>query len=232
MARPKPKLTDEDFYALFTKQTKRELKDTDKDLIDNIEVSFPDPEEFKRKLIRFNDVIKQVGTISIKDYINAVYFCTLYAQTGSQLKAYEKVFPERVMEKLARNNSTLHNSASAYFHGTLVQAVWKQVNIADHMIFMDTRFQAYQVLTDIMNNPKTANRERIEAAGKLATLLKPPKEAEVKINVNYQSKEIAALEERLGMIADQQLKQIQDKTINAIDIVEADIVEKDDDDNE
>jgi len=223
----RPELTDESFYKQFGSEIKRDITSKDKDIIEDIEEDFPDPEDFKRKLIRFSDAVFQVSNISTTEYIRAVWFCSLYAQGKSQLECYRKVFPERVAKK-KQGNSTIGNSASMYFNSMLVQAIWKQVSVADHMLFIDTRFKAYQVLEEIMDDHMASKRDRIDAAGKLATLLKPPKETEVRVNIGYQSKEIKALEEKLGQIADLQLNQLQIGNINNRDIVEAEIFEKDD----
>lgn len=226
MAKTSYDITDKDFYTQFGREIKRDIKPKEKDLIENIEDEFPDPMEFKRKLIRFNDSIQKIGNISTTEYIRAVYFCSLYALGKTQVDCYRKVFPERVVKK-NQNTSSIGNSASIYFNSMLVQSIWKQVTVADHMLFLDTRFKAYGVLEEIMMNSKAKDSDRIDAAGKLANLLRPPKEAEVRVNIGFQSQEIKSLEEKLGQMADLQLNQLQLGHIDNKDIVEAELFEKD-----
>lgn len=225
----KNQLSDEEYYREIGVNIKKEVKDTDKDLIEKIQEDFPDPEEFVRKLIRFSDAPKKLSKYTAKDYINAVYFCSLYAQGLSQVESYSKVFPERVAKK-SKGTSTISNSANSYFHSMMVQSVWNQVNVADHMLFIDKRFKAYNKLEQIMDDPDTSKRDAIDAAGKLANLLKPPKEAEVRLDINYQSSEIKALEEKLSQLANNQLHQLQNGDISARDIVDVQLIERKNDD--
>lgn len=224
-------LSDADFYKRLKVETRREITNKVKDQIDDISDDYPDPDDFKRKLIRFSNAIKEVGNAAVGDYVRAVYFCSLYAQNYTQVDAYCKVWPERAAKK-STGTSTLANSASSYFNGDLVQAIWKQVNVADHMLFVDKRFKAYQVLEDIMDHPDSTNKEKIEAAGKLITNLQPPKEAKIKVDVGYQSQEIKALEEKLLNVAKYQVNLIETGQLSNKDVVEAEIIDKEEKEDE
>jgi len=144
----------------------------------------------------------------------------------TQVEAYTKVFPERAARKSKKDMASY---ASQYFHTQLVQSVWKQVSVADHMLFVDKRFKAYAILEEIMDDPESTKKERIDAASKLAGLLKPPKEAEVRIDIGFQSKELKALEEKLAQMADAQIAMITGGTMSNKDAVEVEIVSKEKD---
>lgn len=221
------KLSDEDFIKQFKQETRRDLKDKDHDALDDILVGNEFQDDLKRQMIRFSKVVKEIPNCSTADYIRAVYFCSLYAQGLSQEASYRKVFPERVAKK-RQDTSTVSNSANSYFHSMLVQAIWKQVNVTDHMMFVDKRFKAYAVLEDIMDDEDSSKKEKIEAASKLANLLKPPKEALVRVDVGYQGKEMKALEEKLASMANHQIDMMTKGQITNKDIVEAEIVDKED----
>lgn len=219
------KLSDEDFVKQFKQETRRDLKDSDHDVLDNILVGNEYQDDIKRQIIKFSKVVKEIPNISSADYIRAVYYVSLYLQGLSQEQAYRKVFPERVARK-REGTSTISNSANAYHHSMTVQNIWKQVSVEDSVQFVDKRWKAYAKLEEIMDDPESSRKEQIEAAGKLANLLKAPKDTTVRVDVGYQSQEMVALENKLAEMANQQLNMITNGQASNKEIVEAEIISK------
>lgn len=225
------KLKDEEFIDQFKNNTKRDLDDEFLDHVDNIDVKYENADDIKRKAIRFTKVLKEIPNISAIDYLRAVEFCSLYAQGISQEESYRKVFPDRVAKK-REGTSTISNSANQYFHGMLVQAIWKQVSIADHILFTDMRYNAYHTLNDIMIDPESSRKEKTEAAKALINSLETPKEAKVRIDIGHTSKAALDLDAKMAEMAQMQLNLLESGSLTNEEIVEAEFFDDSKEDNE
>lgn len=219
------KLSDKDFERQFAFEVGRYLKTDNWEEIDKVLKTYDDEDDFKRRLIKYSNAFHKLDKVSVNDYIRAVHFCVLYSQGLSQLKAYTKIFPERAARK-DNGTSTLANSANIYFHNMIVQEIWKQMTMSDHVMFQDKRFKAYLVLEEIMDDPESTRKEKIDAASKLANLLATPKEATLRIDNTSQNKELKALEDKLSQMAEMQLSHLMNGKISNKDIVEAELIEK------
>lgn len=171
--------------------------------------------------------------ISLLEYMQAALFVT-YRQSGdTQLKAYVKTFPERVMRLQAEGQNQAHLAvyASIFAKTKAVTEIQAKMLVPTHIMCHDLFYQALRVTTDIMMDDKVSPKVRVEAAAQILNHTKSPeiKQHELSIKVN-ESNEIEQLKEAMYALSKQQQQSIIEGECTVVDVNKAVIYQEENDD--
>ena len=156
--------------------------------IDEINHLAKDPdygEEFKEAVITHTSILGGNEKWSMAQYITAVKFYSLTACGTSQVKAYTKVFPERLQARLDRDQGVedMRGEASRFNGSELVNKIRNQALVPLHLVNQGTAQKAINILTDIAINGRS-EVARVSAASALLKELKPPEAAKIELDIS------------------------------------------------
>ena len=146
-------------------------------------------DEFIDTLVTYRDVMSK-GAYSVKDYVTAVKFCAyLIAENDNTLEAYKKARAgdEFVMSKIdaapgTQDYNTLSSAASRYRQSKLVKELLTTSQMPLYLMFQGERYRAVEVLAREMQEA-AYSKDRISAADKLLTHVKPPENLQVELEI-------------------------------------------------
>lgn len=167
-------------------------------------------DEFMKTMIDYKSVMEATSG-SIPEYINALRFCAYLEAEGNITDAYKKA---RANDKFVQDRceavsgsadySALTAAASRYRKNPMVRQILTQSDMPLYLMFQGSRYKAVAVLADEMENSAFA-KDRINAADKLLTHVKPPENIQVELDVGV--KESSALEDLNMQLAEIAIKQ-------------------------
>lgn len=207
VSKPKHEFSVEDLKKAFPAK-----KDTiTEELAEMINDAQQDPSfngnEFMEALVTYQDVMTR-GSYSLKEYINAIKYCAyLESEGNSQTEAYKRARAndEFVIER--RDASTdsvgyreLTSAASRYHKTAIVRQILTQSDMPLYLMFQGERYRAVALLAREMMTA-AYSKDRITAADKLLTHVKPPENVNVELQVgpNQEAKDLGAqLSEQLA----------------------------------
>ena len=217
------------------------------DTADMINESMADPmfngEDFLVQMNTFRNVMDD-NSSSIREYVNALKFCAyLEAENDNYTEAYKRArcADEFVLERMdAPTDSAQYReltyAASRYRKGKLVKQILTQSDMPLYLMFQGARFEAVsQLAKEMINAPYS--KDRITAADKLLTHVKPPETAlqvDMNIGMTSDAKDVTMqLNEQLAVLAGNQRKMLEQgykigevQSLNmAANSIEAEIVE-------
>lgn len=191
-----------------------------------------DPEfsgnEFMDTLIDYQSAMLE-SSASIKEYVNAIRFCAfLESETdsgGTITEAYMKARPKDLVviegtgaDKDSKEWKKLRSTASRYRKNKLVQRILTQSDMPLYLMFQGARYKAVAVLAREMEHSKHA-RDRIQAADKLLTHVKPPDNVQVELDIGASgSSALEDLNAQLAEIATKQKVHLTNGTMNLGDM--------------
>lgn len=182
-----------------------------------------DPEEaryIRENFISFSQVLSE-GRFKLGDYVRAVMYVSHKVMGKSNLDAYKSTFPERHKQMVAdgRSGKDIASYVAAYNKGKLVNLVYERSMIPTWVLNQDVWQSAINTQYEIMNNVAVSDKVRVEAANSLLTHLKKPEvnKAELKVDIGMNDG-MKALEQRLGEMAEMQMKTIQSKGMSVEDV--------------
>lgn len=193
-------------------------------------------DEFIKNMQTYQNVMMK-NSASIKDYINAVKFCAyLESEDDNYTEAYKRARAndEFVMARVAAPTDSvayreLTNAASRYRKTPLVKDILTQADMPLHLMFQGGRFQMAQVL---MDEALTApySKDRINAADKFLTHVKPPENAKIELDIGVAKDSIIdRYEDMITQLVGQQKDEIRQggdlKTITNVAIVKENIID-------
>lgn len=186
-------------------------------------------EEFvKENIVGFLDIMKERNTNSIEEYLNAVKFIT-YKQAGdTNVKAYAKVFPDKIkrmaQEKIPQ--AYLGNYAGIYAKSKLVTKMQAMLMLPSHIMYQDVFHNAVKVQAEIMNDPDVSPKVRSDAANSLMTHLKQPEIKQMELQIGTKNEgAIAELTEALNALSGKQRELILEGKYTTKELREAEIIE-------
>lgn len=176
---------------------------------------------------------------SIPEYINAIKFCAYLETTnGSATEAYKRA---RAADKFVQDrinapaNSQKYNelssAASRYRKTPLVKQILTQSEMPLYLMFQKERYKAVAVLAEEMQEAMYS-KDRISAADKLLTHVKPPENIQVELGIGPTKEAVdlhTELNTQLARLAANQkamldagldIKEVQKTHIN-LDIIDA-----------
>lgn len=199
-------------------------------------------EDFINTLVDYQNVMMGCSA-SMKDYINAIKFCAyLESEEFSITDAY-KLARARDPFVIERANlptdsvgyRELTSRASRYNKTPLVRQILTQSDMPLYLMFQGARYKAVQVLANEMVNAQYS-KDRITAAEKLLTHVKPPEnqKLELSVGMNAEAKSVQEqLFNQLAVMSIQQKKLLEagadirsvQKLGLSADVLEAEVVE-------
>lgn len=192
--------------------------------------------EIRDNFITYSLVLRE-GKFHIEDYVNAVTFCTHKIMGLNNKEAYAKTFPIRYQTFLAKGYTDKDISAfvSAYSKNKMVQSILEKSVIPFHMYNMDARQKALDVQVELMMTAKS-EMVRMKAADSVLAHTEAPTVNGPMVNINLnKSSALEDLERSIAELARKQKDAIEDNLVTTkeiaeqklvgTDIVEAEVVE-------
>lgn len=243
-AKVEEEVTAENVKKWFSRlsQDKRKKLVIDDKVLDLIKQSIDEPEfagdKFIDTLITYQNVLDTSGmTNGLSDYIKAVRFVAfLEANEGNATDAYIRAFAHTdfVKNRLgfptdSQENREIVSSASRYRKSKLVISIMTQAEVPLYIMFQGYRYKAIARLAKEMEEAKYS-RDRINAADKLLTHLKPPEGLKIEVDVSNSKGEIIdTYEEAMMKLVKAQREQIiaggDIKEITNVKIIDTEVVE-------
>lgn len=200
-------------------------------------------DEFLNTLVTYSDVLEN-GVYSIKEYVRAVKFCAyLVSENDNTIEAYKKARADDDFVKTRVNDpagskgyNALSSAATRYRQSKLVRDLLTVSQMPLYLMFQGERYRAVATLAEEMKSA-AYSKDRIAAADKLLTHVKPPEnmEVELKVGPNKEAKDLGMqLTEQLAASVQLQRKMLEmgvdlkDATklgIQLNDVEEAEIVD-------
>jgi hypothetical protein len=174
-----------------------------------------------------NETVMGKGRYKAASYINACRFVSHYLQTEKVQESYDKTFPEKALDRIARgvSASSMSNSASMYLKGTLVQQILAQSQVGLNVFHARKRHKAVERLYDLMENSKS-EKIQLESADRLLTHLKDPEQSMVELQITDSRGDYTNdLENKMKALAQEQLKVLTSGMVSAKEIIESSIIE-------
>lgn len=201
--------------------------------VDDLNQMCTDPdfgELYAKNVITYASVLQE-GRFKLVDFFNATAFVSYKMLGMSSLVAYQKVFPQKVKDMIARNvsNKDLQAYASTYNKTKLVTLIYEQTLIPDHIMYASVRHKSIARLAYLMDNA-VSEREQVAAAATLLKELKAPESAKLTIDMAASDTGVIAdLANALSSLSNQQREKIIDGEFSTKSIAHSTILRGDDD---
>ena len=206
-------VTADDLKRLFPKK-KNSIIDKAVELIN---ATINDPEFNGQDLVNTMATYENVmhkNSADMEEYINAVKFCAYLESNGdSVIDAYKRTFIHRDFVKSRMDApydspeyKALNVAASRYRKNQLVIDILTMADVPLYLLFQGQRYTAVKVLADEMVNAPLA-KDRIAAADKLLTHVKPPETSTMALNIGISAESLdiqTSLNDQLAKLAVQQ----------------------------
>ena len=190
-------------------------------------------EYFRNTCINVMDSMYGNGSrINLQDYLNAALFVTYRNMGDTKVKAYTKVFPDRVqrMQREGQSMAHLNSYADIYSKNQCVVDIQAKMLLPTHIMCHDLFYEAMRVTADIMNDDKVSPKVRVEAANNIMSHTKQPeiKKQELDIKIN-ESNEIEQLKQALFELSSRQREDIIEGSYSVVDVINQNIYIEDKD---
>lgn len=167
-------------------------------------------DEFMKTLVDYQSCMIECAS-SMREYINAVKFCAyLESENNNAYEAYKKSRKHDpfVLERKddvvdSPGYNAIVAAASRYRKNPLVRQILTQSDMPLYLMFQGSRFKAVAVLAREMEEA-AYSKDRINAADKLLSHVKPPENINVEMKIGQTQEVIdvqAQLNEQLAQIA-------------------------------
>lgn len=198
------------------------------EFVDTINQMVKDPDMadlYKKNIVTYADVL-QDGRFKLIDYFNAVLFVSYKMMGMSSLAAYQKVFPARCADMVARNISQkdMQSYASTYNKNKLVTLIYEQTLIPDYIMYASVRHRAIAAQANLLNSQNEHVVQK--AADSLMNHLKAPETAKMTIDIGAKDTGVLSdLSQALAKLSSMQHSAISSGFLNARDIAHEVIIE-------
>lgn len=195
--------------------------------VDDMNQMITDPEFgelYAKNVITYSSVLQE-GRFKLTDFFNATAFISYKMLGMSSMAAYQKVFPDKVKDMLARNVSTKDMSAyaSTYNKTKLVTLIYEQTLIPDHIMYASVRHRAIAAQANLLNSTNEYVVQK--AADSLMNHLKAPESAKMTIDVAAKDNGVISdLASALTALSSQQKEKIIEGEFTAKDVAHSVIV--------
>lgn len=194
-------------------------KSISQDLIDKINATISDPEEYvhyRENLLSYTKVMAD-GKFKIESYLDAVRYVSHKLMGCSNIEAYMKTFPDKYnyFLSIGVQAKDIASYVTAYNKGKLVNLIFEQTLIPVHVLNMDLYQRALNVQADLMINAKS-EKVRSDSANSLLVQLRPPEVKKVELDLSVKENDaIRTLRETTMQLAEQQRQAIAAGATNA-----------------
>lgn len=185
-------------------------------------------ENIKQNFISYTGVL-QDGKYKTEDYLNAVAYVSFKLMGYSNQEAYFRTFPDRQAKLIGqgRTPKEIASYVAAYHRNQLVNKIMEQSLIPSWVLNQDAYQKAINTQVRLMTEAKSERVQAMAADSILNHLKKPETEAPL-INIDMRKGSgLDELKEALTSLAQKQKELIVNNTITVKDIVEQDIMKKD-----
>ena len=191
-------------------------------------------DEFLSTMLDYENVMYK-NKASMKDYITALKFCAYLESEGDNYtEAYKRarandtfVLERKNVETGSDKYKELTFAASRYRKTPMVKDILTQADMPLYLMFQGARYKAVKTLADEMLTAQYS-KDRISAADKLLTHVKPPENAKIELDVSV--KQDSIIDKYDSMITE--LVKVQQQQIadggNLREITNVDIIAKHD----
>jgi hypothetical protein len=228
----KSELTKEELQQRFPAKAKTITDET----IELINAANADPnfngDEFLQTMYDYENVMYK-NKASMKDYITALKFCAYLESEGDNYtEAYKRarandefVIARKDADTSSDQYKELTFAASRYRKTPMVRDILTQADMPLYLMFQGARYKAVKLLADEMIGA-AYSKDRINAADKLLTHVKPPENAKIELDIGIaQDSIIDKYEAMINQLVQTQKQQIADGG-NLKDIANVDIIAK------
>ena len=224
-------LTVEEFKTALPEKVK---KSVNQELIDQINKTLSDPEmyeSYRENLVSYTRVMAD-GRFKVPNYINAVKYVSHKLMGCSNIDAYSKTFPDKMVNFANQGVSSkdIASYVTAYNKGKLVNLIFEQTLIPSYVLNQDLYQKALNVQAELMVSAHS-EKVRSDAAAHLMQALKMPDVSKVELDVKVsESSVISQLRQTTLELARQQRLSIEAGQMNAQEaahsrVIEAEVVE-------
>lgn len=218
-------LTIEEFSRALPDKVKKSIN---QELIDQINTTLSDPdlyEAYRDNLISYTRVMAD-GRFKIDQYIAAVKYVSHKLMGCSNMDAYAKTFPDKMIRFNAQgvNPKDIASYVTAYNKSKLVNLIFEQTLIPSYILNQDLYQKALNTQAELMLTAKS-EKVRSDAANSLLTHLKMPETQKVELEIGVKpDSSIAALREATMQLARQQRLSLESGSMNAQQIAHSKVV--------
>jgi hypothetical protein len=174
--------------------------------------------------------VLQEGRFKLTDYFNAVAFVSHKMLGMSSMAAYQKVFPDKVKDMVARNvsNKDMQAYASTYNKNKLVTLIYEQTLIPDHIMYASVRHKAIAAQAALLSS---TNEHIVQkAADSLMNHLKAPEQSKLTLDIaTNDTGVIADLAAAVANLSTQQRGKILEGELAPKEVAHSPILSKDED---
>jgi hypothetical protein len=210
--------------ALTIDQFKQALPDkvkksVNQELIDQINSTLSDPEmyeAYRDNLLSYTRVMAD-GRFKVSEYINAVKYVSHKLMGATNIEAYSKTFPDKLVRFAAQGvqSKDIASYVTAYNKSKLVNLIFEQTLIPSYVLNQDLYQRALNVQAELMVSAKS-EKVRSDAANSLLTQLKMPEKHKVELEIGVrEDSSIAALRQATLELARQQRLSMEAGQMNA-----------------
>lgn len=223
---PIKEFTKEELISAFPKGLRKNLNQEVLDELNKGLSCHPEiRDHYRNNILGYMDVLQE-GRFSMKDYINAVRFVSYKLFGYSNIRAYEKTFPDRWANFIAAETPTkdIQSYASMYNKTKLVSTIYAQTLVPTYVLNADIHQEAINAQAELMRTARS-EKVRCDAANSLLTHLKVPEAQKVSLEVKpVQDNTIEELKEITRKLALQQKEMIENGSTDAKTIAESSVV--------
>lgn len=218
-------LTIDQFKAALPDKVKKSIN---QELIDQINTTLSEPEmyeTYRENLMSYTKVMQE-GKFKISEYINAVKYVSHKLMGCTNLDAYSKTFPDKILRFTAQQvaSKDIASYVTAYNKSKLVNLIYEQTLIPSYVLNQDLYQKALNVQADLMIHAKS-EKVKSDAANSLLTHLKPPEVKKVELDIGIkEDSSIAALRATTLELARQQRLVMEAGAMNAQEVAHSRII--------
>lgn len=202
-------------------------KSVNQQLIDQVNKTLSEPElyeAYRDNLVGYAQIMND-GKFTVPNYINAVKYVTHKLMGSTNIDAYSKTFPDKVIRFAADKvaSKDIASYVTSYNKSKLVNLILEQTMIPSYVLNQDLYQRALNTQADLMINAKS-EKVRTDAANSILTQLKMPevKKVELDIAVKEDSSIAILRDATMKLVAEQKLA-IQAGQGTAADIAGSDL---------
>lgn len=206
-------------------------KSINQELIDQINQTLSDPdmyENYRENLLSYTKVMAD-GRFKIHEYVNAVKYVSHKLMGCSNIEAYSKTFPDKIVRFQSNGVSPkdIASYVTAYNKSKLVNLIFEQTLIPVHVLNQDMYQRALNIQMELAMNAKS-EKVRSDAANSIMVQLRPPEIKKVELEIaTKEDSSIAQLRATTLELARQQRLMLEAGAMNAQQIAHSRIISED-----
>lgn len=218
-------ITIEDFKKALPDKVRKSVND---ELVQHINKTLSDPdmyESYRDNLLSYTRVMAD-GRFKVSNYVDAVKYVSHKLMGCTNLDAYTKTFPDRIIRFRQQGVSPkdIASYVTAYNKSKLVTLIMEQTLIPSYILNQDLYQKALNVQADLMMNAQS-EKVKCDAANSLLNQLKMPETKKVELNIGMkEDNSIQALREATLELARQQRLMLESGASNLTELSHSKII--------